>query len=333
MKRREFIAGLLVTASLRHAQAQQPAKVHRIAVIASASPVTELTETSSLRHWRAFFQELRRLGYVEGRNLIVERYSGLGRTEHYAEMARDVVRSKPDLILASTTVLVQHFKAATATIPIVGTMADPLGFGLVASLSHPGGNITGVSGEAGPDFLTKRLDLLKEAFPSVSRVGWLVRLLPGNPHEKPMQEAAQSLGILLVGPRLEGTLQETEYRRVFEAMVQERADALFVSGATGENYANRRLIVELAEKNRLPTSYPSREFVEVGGLMAYGVDDADLYTRVAWYIDQILKGTSPSDIPIYQATKFELVINMKAANAIGLTIPPALVLRADEVIE
>src|SRR5262249_32159390 len=147
------------------------------------------------------------------------------------------------------------------------------------------------------------------------------------------QKAAQSLGILLLAPRLEGTVQEPEYRRVFEAMMQEHADALFVAGATAENYPNRRLIVELAEKNRLPTIYPSREFVEVGGLMAYGVDFANLFTRAAGYVDQILKGASPGDIPIYQAAKFELVINVKAANAIGLTIPPALVLRADEVIE
>jgi putative tryptophan/tyrosine transport system substrate-binding protein len=212
-------------------------------------------------------------------------------------------------------------------------MGDPIGFGFVPSLAHPGGNITGMSGEAGPEIGTKRLELLKEAFPSVSRVGLLARWPAGNPYEKPMQEAAKSLGILLVGPRLEGTLQETEYRRVFEAMVQEHADALSVSGITAENYSNRRLIVELAERNRLPTIYPSRLFVEIGGLMAYGQDDVDALTRAAGYIDQILKGVSPGDIPIYQAAKFELVVNVKAAKAIGLTIPPALLLRADEVIE
>src|SRR5262249_39417321 len=157
---------------------------------ASASPVTDLTETSSLQLWRAFFQELRRLGYVEGRNLIVERYSGMGRTEHYAEVARDAVRSKPDLIFATPTVLVQHLRAATTTIPIVGIMGDPLGFGLVASLAHPGGNITGMSGEAGPEIATKRLEPLKEVFPSVSRVGLLIHWPAGNPYEKPLQEAA-----------------------------------------------------------------------------------------------------------------------------------------------
>jgi putative ABC transport system substrate-binding protein len=331
MRRREFIAGLLVAASLRHARAQQTAKVYRIAIIASATPVTEITENSSFRYYRAFFQELRRLGYVEGRNLIVERYSGGGRSEHYAGLTRDVVRSKPDLILASPNVLVQHLKAATATIPIVGIMGEPAASGLVASLAHPGGNITGVSIDAGP-VATKLLELLKEAFPSTSRVGVIGRRVPGHPYGKFLQEAAHSLGISLLDPRIEGTFQGTEYRRVFAAIMQEHADALFV-GPEGENVANRRLIVELAEQNRLPTIYPFRVFIEVGGLMAYSVDLGDLYTRAAGYIDQILKGVSPGDIPIYQAAKFELIVNVKAAKAIGLTIPPALVLRADEVVE
>jgi putative ABC transport system substrate-binding protein len=322
----------LVAATLRHARAQQPAKVHRIAIIAAAAPVTEITETSSLRLYRALFQELRRLGYVEGRNLIVERYSGEGRTEHYAEVARVVVTSKPDLILAPINIPgVQDLKAATATIPIVAITADPVGFGLVASLAHPGGNITGFSVDAGPEIATKHLELLKEAFPRASRVGVLGRRLPG-PYGKPLQEAAHSLGILLLGPRLEGTLQEAEYRRVFEAMAQEHADALYVS-AEPENLANRRLIVELAEKNRLPTIYPYREYVEIGGLMAYAVDLVDLFTRAAGYIDQILKGVSPGDIPVAQPAKFEFVLNLKTAKALGLTVPPSLLIRADEVIE
>jgi putative tryptophan/tyrosine transport system substrate-binding protein len=154
--------------------------------------------------------------------------------------------------------------------------------------------------------------------------------VPGAPYLKALQEAAQRLGILLVGPRLEGTLQETEYRRAFEAMLQEHADAIYVSGDP-ENYENRELVVELAEKSRLPTIYPYRGYVEIGGLMAYAMNLVDLFTRAAGYVDQILKGASPGDIPIYQPAKFELIINMKAANAIGVTLPPALVLRADEV--
>jgi putative tryptophan/tyrosine transport system substrate-binding protein len=334
MRRREFITFLCGAAAAwpLAARGQQPAKVHRIAVISAANPVTEITETSSLRFYRAFFQKLRQLGYVEGRNLIVERYSGMGRTEHYAELAREVARSQPELIFASGTDPVRHLKAATATIPIVGVIAEPVGYGLVASLAHPGGNITGISIDAGSEMQTKVLELLKEASPGVSRVGGLARRLPGSPYWKALQEAAQSLGILLLSPTLEGTIQEAKYRRVFEAMVQEHADALYV-GTDPENTPNRGLIVELAEKTRLPTIYPFRGFVEAGGLMAYTVDLADIFSRAAGYIDQILKGASPGDTPVYQAAKFELVINVKAAKAIGLTLPPALVLRADEVIE
>src|SRR5262249_42605049 len=174
MRRREFIAGLMVAATLRHARAQQPPKVHRIAYISTAVPVTDMTETSSLRSSRAFFQELRRLGYVGGRNLIVARYSSERRTEHYAELLGDVVRSKPDLIFApADRPDLKHLKAARATIPSVTLTGDPVGFGLVSSLAHPGGNITGVSVDAGPEIETKRLELLREAFPRALRIGLL----------------------------------------------------------------------------------------------------------------------------------------------------------------
>ena len=329
MKRREFIAGLLVAATLGHARAQQPAKVYRIAFVTVAVPIAEITETSSFPYVRAFFHELRRFGYVEGRNLIVERYPVERPT---VELARDVVRSKPDVIFAISNPWVQLLKPLTATIPIVGTMGDPVGFGLVASLAHPGGNITGASVDAGPEIETKRLELLKEAFPQASRVGVLAPRFPGRSlYGEHRQEAAQRLGLLLLAHRLEAH-QETEYRRFFEVMAQEHADSLFV-GADGESWVHRRLIVELAEKNRLPAIYPYREYVEAGGLMAYSLDFVELWTRAAGCIAQILNGASPGDIPIYQATKFELVINVKAANAIGLTIPPSLLARADEVIE
>jgi putative tryptophan/tyrosine transport system substrate-binding protein len=327
MKRREFIAGLLVAATLRHARAQQPAKVYRIAFVTVALPIAEITETSSLPYYRAFFQELRRFGYIEGRNLIVERYSVERPT---VELARDVVRSKPDAIFASG--LWEFILKPLTTIPIVAFMGDPVGFGLVASLSHPGGNITGVSVDAGPEIVTKRLELLKEAFPQASRVGVLATRFPGPSYGERRQEAAQRLGLLALAHLLEGTLQETEYRRFFEVMVQEHADSLFVGGNL-ESWGHRRLIVELAEKYRLPAIYPYRDYVEAGGLMAYALNDVELWTRAAGCIAQILNGASPGDIPIYQPTKFELLINVKAANAIGLTIPPSLLARADEVIE
>ena len=323
MKRREFIAGLLVAATPRQARAQQPAKVHRIAIVTLAFPIAEITETSSFIGWRAFFRELRRFGYVEGGNLIVERYSA---ERPRVELTIEVLRSKPDVIfsIANWTWLLKPLPP----IPIVGLFVDPVG-----SLAHPGGNITGISVDVGPEVEAKRLELLREAFPQASRVGVLaVRFQERDRYSEQQQEAAHRLGLLLLPPRLEGTLQETEYRRMFEVMAQEHADSLYV-GTEAESWVYRRLIVELAEKNRLPAIYPLREYVEAGGLMAYSVDFVEIFTRAAGCIAQILNGASPGDIPIYQAAKFELVINVKAANAIGLTIPPSLLARADEVIE
>jgi putative ABC transport system substrate-binding protein len=332
MKRREFIAGLLVAATLGQARAQQPTKVHRIAIVTLGIPIAEITETSN-PFYRAFFRELRRFGHIEGRNLIVERYSPERPT---VEMARDVLRSKPDVIF-SIGQWVRILKPLT-TIPIVAILGDPVGLGLVASLAHPGGNITGVSVDAGPEVEIKRLELLKETFPQASRVGvlaagyYLSELVRGGLAREQFREAAQRLGLLLLAPRLEGTLQETEYRSMFEVLAQEHADSLFVGGEP-ESWGHRRLIVELAEKNRLPAIYPYRDYVEAGGLMAYSVDFVELWTQAVGCIAQILNGASPGDIPIYQAAKFELVINLKAAKALGLTIPPSLFARADEVIE
>jgi len=329
MKRREFIACLLVAASLRQARAQQPAKVHRIAIVTVAIPIADMTETSSFPYYRAFFQELRRFGYIEGRNLIVERYSVERPT---VELAGDVLRSKPDVILAITNRWVKLLKPLAATIPIIGMTADPVGSGFVASLAHPGGNITGVSVDAGPEIEAKRLELLKEAFPQASRLGVLNAQYGRSPSWERIQEAAQRLGLVLLPHRLEGTLQETEYRRFFDVIAQEHADSIYV-GIEPESLVSRRLIVELAEKNRLPAIYPYRQYVQAGGLMAYSFDFVELWAPMAGCIAQILNGASPGDIPIYQATKFQLVINVKAANAIGLTVPPTLLARADEVIE
>ena len=282
----------------------------------------------------AFFKELLRLGYVEGQNIAVERYSGEGRTEHYAELANEVVRRNPDLILATTSRMVLNFKAATATIPIVGLMADPVLFGIAKSLARPGGDITGVSTDAGPEIWGKRLELLHEAVPGTSRVGFLASraIWESSFGMAALRVAAERMGVSIIGPPLEGTIQEQEYRRVFEALIQGRPDAIIV-GDQGENLTYRRLIVELATKSRLPTLYPYRDHVEVGGLMAYAPDLPDLYRRAAGYVGRILNGAKPGEIPIYLASKFELVINVEAARAIGLKIPPLLRALADEVIE
>ena len=257
MKRREFLALVAgAVARPREALTQQPTKVYRIAVVHPAEPVSQMTETGGLPAWQALFQQLRLLGYVEGQNLVVERHSGEGQVQNYARLAQDVVQLKPDLILAFTSRMVGHFKAATTTIPVVGLFTDPVTWGLVAGLAKPGGNITGVDVDVGYEIGTKRLELLREAIPSLTKVGYLAsRDVWESPIMIAMREAAQRLGISLVGPPLEGTIQETEYRRVFAAMEEEGADAIFVSDQA-ENLTNRRLISELSEKSRLPASCP-----------------------------------------------------------------------------
>jgi putative ABC transport system substrate-binding protein len=333
MRRREFIAGLLVAASLRPARAQQATKTYRLAVVSPSATIAALSETSNFPPFLAFFKELRQLGYVEGKNLVIERYPGEGRTEHFSELARDVVRHKPDVIFAISSRLVRAFKEATDNIPIVASSADPVVDGLVPSLARPGGNITGVSVDAGIEIWGKRLELLMEAVPHVSKVGFLAsRAVWELTEGTAMREAAKSKGVALVAPPLDAPFVETEYRRVFATMVQQHADGLIVSDQS-EHYTNLRLIAELAEENRLPAIYAFRHQVEAGGLMAYAIDLSALYRHVAEDIGLILKGAKPGEIPYYQATKFELIINVKAARAIGLSIPPALVLRADEVIE
>jgi putative ABC transport system substrate-binding protein len=333
MRRREFIAGLLVAATTVRTQAQQSEKVYHIAIVHPSAAVADLSETGTPR-FVAFFKELRRLGYVEGQNIVVERYSGAGRTEHYSELASEVVGQKPDLILTIRSRMVQHFKAATATIPVIGLMADPVPMGIVDSLARPGGNITGICTDSGPEVIGKHLELLREAVPRMSKGGFLAsrRVWEGPFGIAALQPAAERIGISIIGPPLEGALREAEYRRVFDVLRQSRPDAVIV-GDQAENLTNARLIAELAAMSRLPTIYTYREQVDAGGLMAYAPDLLDIYRRAAGYVDQILKGAKPGEVPIYLADRFELVVNVKAAKAIGLTIPPSLLMRADEVIE
>jgi putative ABC transport system substrate-binding protein len=330
MRRREFIGGLIGTAVSwpLAASAQQPAKVYRIAIIHPSLPVKEMNETSNVLFFKGLFGELRRLGYIEGQNLIVERYSGEGKTAHYAELASEVVRQQPDVILTNASRMVRNFKAATTTIPTVGIMADPVVYGLVDSLARPGGNITGVTTDAGLEILSKRLALLRELIPAASRVGFLVTLS----QDPLMREAARQAGISLIEPPLEGTVDEAEYRRVFKLMTEERAEALIVSDQA-ELGTYTRLIIELAEKSHLPALSPYRSFAEQGGLIAYGIDTVDLWRRAAGYIARILKGAKPGELLIDQATKFELIINLKTAKTLGITVPQVLLAGADEVIE
>jgi putative tryptophan/tyrosine transport system substrate-binding protein len=336
MRRRTFIAGLLVAAAAGRAQAQRTEKVYRIARIYGAQPVAEAIKASKTQgsiSW-VFFEELRRLGFAEGQNLVYERYSAEGRTDQYSELARDVVRSNPDLIFADTTALVLALKAATTTIPIVvNYMSDPVALGIAPSLARPGGNITGVIG-TGPEFMGKYVELLREAVPGLSSVGFLASRKGWweQPEGAALREAAQRVQISLIGPPLDYPLDAAEYRRVIAAMAQAGAQALIVY-LQPQNYENLRLIIELAENGRLLAIFPFLDSVKLGGLMAYGSDPVETVRQQANQIAQILRGASPGDIPFYQPTKFELVINLKTAKALGITFPPSILARADEVIE
>jgi ABC-type uncharacterized transport system substrate-binding protein len=333
MRRRDFIAGLMFTAVTGRARAQQTGKVYRVAFANPVVPVADINQASkgSLAI-PAIFEELTRLGYVEGRNLLIERYSGEGRAAHYPDLARQIVSRNPDLIIAFNSQFVLDVKAATSTIPIVGIFADPVGTGIVPSLARPGGNITGVSTDVGLDQWLKRVQLLKEAVPQITRLGVLQTRNVRERWSALSREIALKNLVSIVGPPLERPTDEQEYHRVFAALAQEGADGLLVNDES-ENASYRRLIVELAEKGRLPTIYPFRQYVEAGGLMAYGIDASDVGHRVADLADKILKGAKPGEIPIFQPTHFELSINLKTAKTLGIELPPLLVARADNVIE
>jgi putative tryptophan/tyrosine transport system substrate-binding protein len=332
MRRREFAAGLLLAAVPSLARAQQRPTKPRIAIFHPAIPVSLLTETGGGSAWRAFFAELRRLGYVEGENLMISRYSAEGDHERYADLARDIVATTPDLIVTGTNPVVLAFKAKTTTIPIVAFMLDPIKAGLVSDLSRPGGNLTGITLDAGIEIWGKRLEILKEAVPSTTKAAFLgMREGWEGSFGQFLRDAAGRLGISLISNLPQnGTAAEIE--RIFVEMEQQRADAVLISGE-GDLYANRLLIGELTRKHRLPAISPYRDYVDAGGLMAYAVDLAELLRRLADDVHKILNGAKPGDIPVYQPTKFDLLINLKTAKALGLTMPPALLARADEVIE
>jgi putative ABC transport system substrate-binding protein len=340
MKRREFIelaCGITVLAATtsRAAWAVEPHRMYRIAILHPSHPVSELTGNSHFKYYREFFHELRQLGYIEGKNLVVERFSGEGRVDHYAELAREAAARNPDVIFAITNGMADDLKKVTFTIPIVALTADPVQSspvqsGLVKNLARPGGNITGVSVEAGLQLWEKRLQLLREVVPTLSKLGILT--VQTNPETAAMQEATEKAGLGIVGPFYMKKGTDDEYREVFATISQSGANALFVSGSA-EQVTKRQLIAELAAKHRLPAIYDYRVFVEAGGLMSYGTDLVEPLRGAARQIDQILKGANPGDIPFYQPTKFELVINLKAAKEIGLTVSEPLLARADEVIE
>src|SRR5882672_2743626 len=304
MDRRTFISVTLgLLAAPPAAEAQPAGKVYRIGMLERTPPATNAA------NFEAFRRGLRELGYVEGKNLVIEYRSADGRDERYAALATELVRLNVDLILTRGTPAALAAKNATGTIPVVITgLADPVGQGIVASLARPGGNITGVSAIV-TELYAKRVELLRELLPRASRIAALLNMsspaLP--PAWKEIETAARSLGI------------------------QPQLPDVLVVGLDTLTQASQRLIVDLAAKHRLPAVYASMEFA--GGLLVYGVNYPDHYRRAATFADRIFKGTQPGDLPVERPTKFELVINLKTAKALGLTIPPSLLQRADQVIE
>jgi putative tryptophan/tyrosine transport system substrate-binding protein len=308
------------------ARAQQAGKILRIGFLDNS------TASGSAVLVEAFGQELRKLGWIDGKNITIEYRFAEQKNERLPELAADLVRLKVDLIVVAGTEPALAAKSATATVPIVMTnAADPVGAGLVASLARPGGNVTGLSGLA-VELNTKRLEVLKDSVPNLARVGVLIAGR-GVAAELQLKELrAASLALKLKLEEIETHPDPKGLESAFKTSKQKQVGAIIT--ATGRRYfAERKRIVELAGKYRLPAIYPQKEFVDEGGLMFYGVDFDDLYRRAAVYVDKILKGAKPADLPVQQATKFEFVINLKAAKQIGLTIPNRVLERANNVIK
>jgi putative tryptophan/tyrosine transport system substrate-binding protein len=330
VRRRKFIGGLLVSATMVQARAEA-AKTYRIAILDPITPVDVMNESAGPYYplWRPLFQELRRLGYVEGQNLTIERY-GIG--EYSPDLARKVVASHPDAVFADGTTAVHDVTIATKTIPIVGSVIiDPVHTGLVSDLRRPGGNFTGVSANAGYDFFGKRLELLREMVPNMSKVGFLVsRSSWENFYASIIEQLGKDLGLTVVGPFLETPVTSADIHQVLAGMSKEHVDAVNV---TPDVWRDMALVIQLAEKFRLPALYPAAYFAQIGGLMASDIDIPQTGRVLANQMGQILRGTEPGDIPIFQVETFRLIINMKTAKALGLTVPVSLLARADEVIE
>jgi len=326
MNRRTFISGVtlgLLAAPLA-AVAQPAGKVVRIGYLGTGG-------AAAPRHREALSQGLRDLGWVEGQNLVIEWRSSEGRAERFPDLAAELVRLKVDLIVANAAPASHAAKHATTTIPVVViAVSDPVGQGLVASLARPAGNVTGLA-SLFPELAAKRLALLQEALPGVSRVAVLWN--PANPGNvriwKEVQVTAKTLDVTLQSREVRGP---DDFKGAFAAMTKERPEALLTLDDP-LIFRNQVSIVDFAARSRLPAMHAFRESVEAGGLMAYSANLPAMLRRAATYVDKILKGAKPADLPIEQPTKFELVINLKTAKALGLTIPPSLLGRADQVIE
>jgi putative tryptophan/tyrosine transport system substrate-binding protein len=323
MDRRTFLAMLAGGTLAAPLGAEgQPAKVYRIGYLAAANP-------RSASFFLAFEQRLRELGYVEGQNIVIEYRNAEGRLDRLPGLAAELVRLNVNVIATASDLATQAAKEATTTIPIliVGVNFDPVALKFVASLARPATNVTGLF-FLNLDLTAKRFELFKETLPSVNRVAVFSDLFTVDQLRK-VEEANRSIGLKLQPLQLRNPL---DLEDAFRVLMRSRAEALFVL-ESALIFRARTEIAQLALKNRLPTSFAFREYVDAGGLVAYGVNFSDMFRRAAEYVDKILKGAKPADLPIEQPTKFELVVNLRTAKALGLTIPPSLLLRADELIQ
>jgi len=327
--RKEFICLALSTLLLAlglSVQAQQPKKIAKIGYLVPSNAAAHAP------NFEAFRQGMRELGYVEGKTFVLELRYAEGRFERLPELARELVGLKVDVIVTVSDGVIAAVKRETSTIPIVMALStDPVATGFVASLARPGGNVTGLS-SISPELSGKRLELLREVVPGLSRVAFLWNPdVRGNLFEYNATEgAARSLRLQLQSVEV---LRAEDFDRAFSAITKERAQALILAGTNPIAFANRGQIASFAQRNRLPSIYASNLFVDDGGLISYGPSTPDMFRRAATFVDKILKGAKPADLPVEQPTKFELVINLKTAQQIGVTIPPNVLARADQVIK
>jgi putative ABC transport system substrate-binding protein len=308
------------------AQAQQPGKIFRIGILDPS------TASGSAVRWEALRQELSKLGWIEGKNIAIEYRFTEQKPGRLPELAADLVRLNVDLIVTTGEPPARAAKSATTTIPIVMmNTPDPVGLGLVASLARPGGNVTGLAALA-PELITKRLEILKDAVPKLARVGLLRRPVVNVGQDLQLKELRlAALALKLKLEEIETQLDAKGLENAFQTAKQKQVNAIMTT-ALRSFFAERKRIVELAGKYRLPAIYPNKEYVNEGGLMSYGEDSTDQYRQAAGYVDKILKGAKPADLPVQQATKFEFIINLKAAKQIGLIIPHRVLERANRVI-
>jgi len=330
MRRREFMAvigGGAAAASLpvRRARAQAAGRTWRVGML---DPSPAALNTANLD---AFKQTLRQLGYVEGQNLVIEFRSGEGRIERFPQLAAELLHLRVDVIVTRGTPAALAAKRATTTIPIVmAAIGEPVETGMVASLSRPGGNVTGLSAFT-TELTAKRVEIMREVLPALARIAMVDNM--GNSSVPPQWDETKRAALALgIAPRLYDVRKPEDIEPAFDAVIAQRTDAVSV-GNDSVVLANRARIVELAAKHRLPTIYATREFVDAGGLLSYAPHYPDLYRRAASFVDRILKGAKPGDLPVEQPSKFEIVVNLKAARALDLTLPLTLLARADEVLE